>query len=171
MALAPKASVNPTVTVTRPKPGQQILWPTCPGYGDNGGTDSSRFPSLSAIKARQSKRLPEALAAFVECAQTAQDRILVLDDFLFKPLEDQSQQSRYDQILNWLPDGLVANDIRFLTNSHEDEAGKTAIRKQFECRISEINQLSQRRIGLATIEIKFSLGKTFPYVHDRFAII
>jgi hypothetical protein len=57
----------------------------------------------------------------------AQDRILVLDDFLLKPQEGQSQQDRYDQVLIWLPDGLVANDIRFLTNAHEDRVQQHAI--------------------------------------------
>jgi hypothetical protein len=101
----------------------------------------------------------------------AQDRILVLDDFLFKPQEGQSPQSRYEQILFWFPDGLVANDIRFLTNAHEDQAQQNAIQKMFNERVAAINQRAPRRAGAAKIEIRFSLGTRFPYVHDRFAII
>jgi hypothetical protein len=129
------------------------------------------FPSLTAIKARSAARPPEALTAFVEAAGMAQDRILVLDDFLFKPQEGQSQQSRYEKILHWLPDGLVANDIRFLTNAHEDPAEQDVIQNIFNNRIVAINQRSPRRAGAAIVEIRFSLGREFPYVHDRFAII
>lgn len=114
---------------------------------------------------------PEPLTAFVEAAWTAQNRMLILDDFLFKPQEGQSQQSRYDQILCWLPDGLVANDVRFLTNAHGDRAQQHAIQKQFNERLAAINQSAPRRAGAAKIEIRFSLGSKFPYVHDRFAII
>jgi hypothetical protein len=101
----------------------------------------------------------------------AQDRILVLDDFLFKPQEGQSQQSRFEQILFWLPDGLVANDIRFLTNMHEGRAEQDAIQKQFNEHVAGINRRTPRRAGSMKIEIRFSLGSKFPYVHDRFAII
>jgi hypothetical protein len=65
----------------------------------------------------------------------------------------------------------VANDIRFLTNAHEDRAQQDAIQKQFNERIAAINRGAPRRAGAATIEIRFSLGRKFPYVHDRFAII
>jgi hypothetical protein len=170
--LAPPAFVNAAAPITRPIPKQQILWPTFRGYGDGGGSDSCAFPSLTAIKARQGASPPEALAAFVDAARMAQDRILVLDDFLFKPpQEGRSRQSRYEQILFWLPDGLVANDIRFLTNAHEDRAEQDAIRKLFNEHVAVINQRAPRRAGAAKIEIRFSLGSKFPYVHDRFAII
>jgi hypothetical protein len=101
----------------------------------------------------------------------AQDHILVLDDFLFKPQEGQSRQSRYEQILFWLPNGLVANDVRFLTNAHEDRAEQDTIQKLFNEHVATINQRAPRRAGAAKIEIGFSLGRKFPYVHDRFAII
>jgi hypothetical protein len=146
----------------------QILWPSAHYYGDNGGSDSSVFPSLTAIKARCGARPPEPLEAFVETVRDARDRILILDDYLFKPLAGQSQQDRLRQILAWLPVGLVANDIRFLTNRHPDQ---DFIRKQFNERVTEINQRSPRRLGTAAIDIRFTLGTAFPYVHDRFAII
>jgi hypothetical protein len=163
--------VDAAVPITRPIPEPSILWPTVTGYGNDRGADSSTFPSLTAIKARHAARPPEALTAFVDAAWMAQDRILILDDFLFKPQEGQSQQIRYDQILLWLPDGLVANDIRLLTNAHGDRAQQDAIQKLFNDRVAEINQRAPRRAGAAKIEIRFSLGSKFPYVHDRFAII
>jgi hypothetical protein len=169
--LAPPPFVNAAAPITRPYPEQRILWPTFRGYGDGGGSDSRAFPSLTAIKARRAACPPEALTAFVETAWMAQDRILVLDDFLFKPQEGQSQQSRYKQILFWLPAVLVANDIRFLTNAHEDQAEQDAIQKLFNEHVGAINQRAPRRAGAAKIEIRFSLGSKFPYVHDRFAII
>ncbi len=171
MPLAPPHLVNAATPVTRPCPQQRILWPTALGYGEGGGSDSVAFPRLTAIKARRAACPPEALTAFVDAAWMALDRILVLDDFLFKAQEGQSNQSRYDQILSWLPDGLVANEIRFLTNAHGDRAEQAAIRKLLSDRVQTINQRAPRRAGVAKIEIRFSLGKEFPYVHDRFAII
>lgn len=171
MPLASPPFVNAAVPIARSYPERQILWPTSLGHGHEGGSDSGTFPSLTAIKARRAACPPEALTAFVKAAELAQDRILVLDDFLFKPVKDQSKQTRYDQILSWLPDDLAANDIRFLTNSvgHQDE--QAAIQKQFNERIEAINRWAPRRAGMAKIEIRFSLGRDFPYVHDRFAII
>ncbi len=158
--------------IMRPYPEPQILWPTSLGYGHEGGSDSGTFPSLTAIKARRAACPPEALTAFIEAAWIAQDRIFVLDDFLFKPKEkSQSKQSRYEQILSWLPDGLAANDIRFLTKAHENRAEQDAVQKQFNEHVAAINQRAPRRAGAAKIEIRFSLGSKFPYVHDRFAII
>ncbi len=171
MPLTPPPFVDAAAPLKRPVPEPRILWPTVVGFGENGGSDSGRFPSLTAIKARRAAQTPEALSAFVEAAQNAQDRILILDDFLFKPKEGQSQQSRYDQILRWLPVGLVANDIRFLTNAHGDRAERDLIQQQFTKRAAAINSRAPRRAGRATIAIKFSLGREFPYVHDRFAII
>jgi hypothetical protein len=169
--LTPPPFVNAAAPIIRPYPQQQILWPTFHGHGDGGGSDSGAFPSLTAIKARRAACPPEALTAFVDAAGMAQDRILVLDDFLFKPQKDQSQQSRYDQILRWFPDGLVANDIRLLTNAHEDKVEQNTIQKLFNKRIAAINQREPRRAGTAKVDIKFSLNREFPYVHDRFAII
>ena len=171
MSLRPTPSVSAHARITRPYPKPRILWPTAIGFGDDGKSDASAFPSLTAIKARRAALPPEALTEFIEAVQMAQDRILVLDDFLFKPQNGQSRQVRYDQILRWLPDGLVANVIKFLTNGHEDPTEQNAIRRQFSERVAAINQHSPRRAGMVNIEIRFTLGNTFPYVHDRFAII
>lgn len=169
LVLAPFIDVSMPVTRGHLKP--QILWPTHPGYGDGGESDSAMFPQLPAIKARRTASPPEALTAFVNAARKAQDRILVLDDYLFKPLAGQSLQNRCDQVLNWFDADLVANDIRFLTKGHEDAAEQFSIQRQFDKCARTINTLTPRRSGKITINIRFTLGSRFPYVHDRFAII
>lgn len=171
MSLAPPPLIKAAAPVMRPHLEKRILWPTYLGYGDGGGSDSTAFPGLTAIKARSAASPPEPLTAFIEAVWMAQDRILVLDDFLFKPQGTQSQQYRCEQILFWLPDGLVANDIRFLTNEHGDRAQQGTIQRLFNERVADINRNAPRRAGAAKIEIKFALGSKFPYVHDRYAII
>lgn len=171
MGLPTPRNVEAAVPIKRPSPDCQILWPTALGYGPRGGSDSTTFPSLDAIKARNAARPPEALQAFVEAAWIAEDRILVIDDFLFKPRQHQSLQSRYDQILSWFPVGLAANDIRLLTNALGDHAEEEAIQKMFNERGEAINRYGPRREGLAIIRVRFTLGRRFPYVHDRFAVI
>lgn len=171
MPLPSPPVVDVTAYVSRSYPEPGIFWPTFNGHGEHGGSDSRKFPTLTAIKARRGAYPPEALNAFVEAVREACDRILVLDDFLFKPQKKQSQQSRYDQILSWLSDGLIANDIRFLTKAPEDSLEQDTIQRQFNERIDAINYRVPRRAGKATIEIRFTLGSNFPYVHDRFAII
>jgi hypothetical protein len=171
MALAPPPFVNAGLPVKRPVPKPQILWPSAIGYGDNGGSDLVRFPPVGAIKARHSASPPESLSAFRDTARTAQDRILILDDYLFKPKKDQALQSRYDKILDWFPDRLVANDVRILTNAHADESEHHLIQQKFAERAVAINDKSRNRQGIVTIEINFNLKRDFGYVHDRFAIV
>lgn len=171
MPLAPPPLVDATAPVRRPYPEPRILWPTFHGHGDGGGSDSGRFPRLNAIKARLGACQPEALSAFVEAARMARDRILVLDEFLFDPEKDDDEklrQRRCKQILSWLPYHLIANDVRFLT---KECAGQWEIQKLFNGHVAVINRYSPRRLGRANIEIRFSLKRTFPYVHDRFAVI
>lgn len=68
MLLVRPPLVNAAAPTTRCNPEPQILWPTYPGYGDSGGSDSGAFPSLTAIKAREAACPPEALTAFVGAA-------------------------------------------------------------------------------------------------------
>jgi hypothetical protein len=171
VALTSSKYVDAATPLKRIIPERKMLWPTARGYGENAGSDASKFPGLMAIKARRGEKPPEALAEFVEAAWAAQDRILILDDFLFKPKESAARQRRYDQILSWFPDRLVANDIRFLTNTHEDAQEREMIRTLFAERAAAINRNSPRRVGQVTIDVRFSLNENFPYVHDRFAII
>lgn len=171
MALAPPPFVSAGSPTKRPVPSPQILWPSAIGYGDNGGSDLARFPGLEAIKARLAASSPESLSAFRDAARTAQDRILILDDYLFKPKKGQALQSRYDKILDWFPDRLVANDVRILTNAHRDESEHNSIHQKFAERAAAINDKSRNRVGIVTIQISFYLKRDFGYVHDRFAIV
>jgi len=167
VALNPPPLVKVAAPVTRPPLEKRIFWPSAPGYSGDGESDSIVFPCLTAIKARHAARPPAALSAFVEAVWEAQERILVLDSYLFEPQDDQSLQERWDQILFWLPDNLVANDIRFLTDERWDQVVRDTIQAQFNERAENIS----RSTRAAKIEIRFSLNKNFPYVHDRFAII
>jgi len=149
-----------------------ILWPTAIGYGDvHGSTDSKRFPTFPAIKARKSARLPAPLEAFVQAAKDAQDRLFVLDDFLFKPQGDGPLQPRIDQVLNWFQPMFRASNVRLLTNAIGSKADRADIVDQLERCAEIINAANPYRPRSLVIDVRFTLGKNFPYVHDRFAII
>lgn len=171
MALPAPKVVAAAAPIIRPIPEPQILWPTYVGYGDNGQSDSTVFPRLAAIKSRHGARPPDALTAFVEATWSAQDRILILDGYLLGSEKGSVPQVRYDEILFWFTDGLAANEIRILTSGFADPPEQQEIKRQFDERAQRINQISPRRGGKVKIEISFSLGATFPYVHDRFAIV
>ena len=164
-------SVDAGFKVKRLVPDKAIFWPTAIGYGnfDNSG-DSTRFPSLPAIKARKRASPIEPLVAFVDAARKALDRIWVLDDYLFKPREGLLQ-NRIDQSLMWLPDDLIASDVRLLTSSIGDAYTENDICRQFKDRASQINRQRQNLDNSLLVQIKFTLQKEFPYVHDRFSII
>jgi hypothetical protein len=167
MALLSPKLVDVVAPPPRSNLAPTLLWPSVRHYGDDGGSDSLKFPSLTAIKARYGARLPERLEAFLDAAWAAQDRILVLDDYLFKPDGDQSLQERLDEVLLWFPSELVANDFRLLTKRNPDHK---EIDRQFAERAAKINQDAPRRNGAARFQVSFALD-AFPYVHDRFAII
>lgn len=172
MPLVLPSPIDPTAPVQRPVPERKILWPTVFGYGGNdGGSDSDKFPDVWAIKARLGMHPPAALLAFVQVAQAAQEHILVLDEHLFEEENQEFQPERYNQILEWFPDRFAASDVRFLTSFPGDSSVRASIQKIFNDRADDINTKNQRRDGRLSIEIKFSLGDQFPYVHDRFAII
>lgn len=157
--------------IKRPVPDKAILWPTARGYGDHPqqNTDSTKFPQLAAIKARKNSTPPEPLYEFVKAMGEAQDRIFVLDEYLFKEKEN-SLQIRLNQVLQWFPDSLQARDVRLLTASVNDSYTESDIKKQLERRATNINRVQAYPSGLQ-IEVRFTLTKYFPYIHDRFAII
>lgn len=159
------------VRVKRPVPDKAIFWPTAIGYGDQPqlNADSTRFPELRAIKARNNAKSVEPLVEFVKAAQEALDRILILDEYLFKPPEG-TFQIRVKQVLSWFPNSLVAKNVRVLTASIGDSDTETDIIKRFEERATQINRAGPYNSG-HVIEVQFTLKKNFPYIHDRFAII
>ena len=95
----------------------------------------------------------------------------MLDDYLFKPEKDRAPQARLDQVLSWLPIDLAANDVRLLTNSIGSAVDQANIDRQFSERAYAINSSNRYRSGRLVVEVRFTLGTKFPYVHDRFAII
>ena len=165
-------SVDAGFKVKRLVPDKAIFWPTAIGYGNiSESGDSTKFPLLTAIKARKSAKSVEPLGAFVDTAGKSLDRIWVLDDYLFKNREDSPLQNRIDQVLMWFPDNLTTSDVRLLTSSIGDNYAENDIRRQFEDRASQINRQRQNRDNSLLVQIKFTLQKEFPYIHDRFAII
>jgi len=159
------------VRVRRQLPDKAIFWPTAIGYGDqpqNG--DSTKFPGLTAIKARR-KAVPVApLAEFVNAARNAQDRILILDEYLFKPPEG-TFQIRVEEVLSWFPVSLEAGDVRLLTASTGNSDLDNDLSKRFTERATQINRAGLFDTRRHVIQVRFTLKTNFPYVHDRFAII
>ena len=154
-----------------------LFWATAWGYGNCENGDATRFPSsLQPIKARikayeaneGSAFLP--LMTFVEAARNAQDRIWVLDGYLFSPVDGMNRSCRIDAIMRWFPAGLAASSVRLLTASINDDVDRETER-QFHELARRINERDKYRKNRLTIEVNFALVKHFPYVHDRFAII
>jgi hypothetical protein len=163
-------TIDASSRVKRPVPDKEILWPTATGHGDNYKSDSTKFPKLEAIKVRKAAFPAEPLAAFVAEVKRAQDRILVLDENLFKKEGEITSQVRVGQVLDWFPDSFAASDVRLLTASFGDTNLEGVIIEQFAERARQINSMSAYSSGF-TIKVRFTLKTKFPYVHDRFAII
>lgn len=161
-------SINVISPPSRSIAPPQIIWPSADGYGDN-GADFTRFPGLRAIKARQSAEEVPMLAAFLEATGAAQQRIWILDDYLFKTRNGKPLQGRIDQVMQIFPLTLVGNDIRLLTKEIHGE--NRNISDQLQGHASQINGFTRNRVGRCQIDVRFTLASHFPHVHDRFAII
>ena len=162
--------IDASSRLQRPLPDNAIFWPTVTGYGDRPESgDSTKFPLLTAIKTRKGATRAEPLAAFSKAASEAQDSVLVLDDYLFKP-EEGAHQERVREVLSWFPANFAARDVRLLTGSIGDRDTEAQIMRQFEELATSINSARAYSDGLRIL-VKFTLGDEFPYVHDRFAII
>jgi hypothetical protein len=168
---APRITVNAASRVKRPVPPKAILWPTVMWFGNLGaGADSSKFPDLPAIKARHAAQAAEPLETFLQAVKDAQDRVLIMDDFLFRHDNEGTWQDRVAHVLGWLPDTLVAPDVRFLTGAPATQFQKREIERQFAAQAQAINGRLRRQVPVI-VQVRFSLRQEFPYVHDRFAII
>jgi hypothetical protein len=73
-----------------------------------------------------------------------------------------------NQVLNWLPFGLEASDVRLLTRAPNTKSLEAQIMEQLKQRAGAINARPGRAI---VIQVKFTLARDFPYMHDRFAIV
>jgi hypothetical protein len=156
--------------IRRPIADRAIFWPTVLGVNDDYlNADSTKFPAIGPIKIRYAAYPPEPLSVFVKAVRDAEDRILIVDDYLLNPSEN-TRQNRVDQILGWFPDSFRANAVRLLTGSIGDPFGEDDILCQFKEREQQINK-GRSFPPFVTIEVRFTLGTAFPYIHDRFAII
>lgn len=146
----------------RPFPAREILL---------SGLDSwqNRFPNSSEAWGRKKSTNPVPLHAFCKAVSEAQDRVWIVDDYLFQ-LDSGSLAERIEQILEWLPLGLAASNIRFLTRRTQEV--DESVLKKFQQRVKEINNHPARREKLCNIEIKLHLSdRNCRFIHDRFAII
>jgi hypothetical protein len=159
--------VNAASRVRRPVPPKEILWPTVDWFGNMGaGADSSRFPGLREIKARHSARPAEALETFLRAVRDAQDRVLIMDDFLFRDDNSGGFHARLAQVMSWFPETLAAPDVRFLTAAPSKPTERREIEQNVATRQLAINGRRNRQMNVV-MQVRFE----FPYVHDRFAII
>lgn len=163
-------SFNVDSAHTKTLPEREIFWPTALGYGSiESTTDSKSFPEFAAIKARRSAQNAQPLSVFETAIRQAQDTVLILDDYLLNPALNDTLEERLNVILKWFEIGSSAKDIRLLTSGF-DKAVEQEIQAQFHEHATLLNQVSQYPEGI-NIQIRFSLQKNFPYVHDRFAIL
>lgn len=145
-----------------PLPEKTIFW-----CDQDGG--AQRFPSdRQAIFDRMHASEQTPLQAFVKAVSQAQERIWVVDEYLFAPAEGKKPMVKLGQILDWFKPGLAASDIRMLTKTHEEI--DTEMLTLFEVLGDEIS-LEPRRPTRCVIEVRTHLTKSHNYLHDRFAII
>ncbi|MGC9206488.1 hypothetical protein [Acidithiobacillus sp.] len=169
----------PEINATKPQRpihDKAILWATQDKCGNLPNGDSNCFPSeMGAIVARKHADQPHPLAAFCEAVSQAQERVWVIDKFFLEPEENKgNRQQRIEQILSWIPDGILANDFKFLTKSHNTNGNKEVdknLARQFQDYAEYISKFRQRGANQFVIEVRFTLMQNFNYVHDRFAII
>lgn len=163
------APVEPSAPVERQIPERAIFWPGHVDYsGDPSTPDLSAFPSLAAMKARASASPPSPLAAFAKAVSEAQDRVLIMDRFLFAP-EHKVPQVNIDAVLAWFGTGPAASDIRILSTAPiKDHAD---VLEQFSELAKLINANQPHRASGMEIRINFNLKQALDDVHDRFAIV
>lgn len=159
------------VHASRPISQHRIFWPGVMGYENAQGADLTRFPSLACIKARKAESPPQPLDVFTADVRNARDRVLVLDENLFKP-EGNNASAQWDrifQVLAWFPQSFTAKDVRILTGSVNKDGVDAMIEDEL---LKHSREISVQPNGPSTeIKVRFTLRKTFPYVHDRFAVI
>lgn len=160
----------------RELPDKEILWAVQLGYGNLPNGDSARFPDMNAIAERKNANQPNPLATFVKAFATAQERVWIIDKYFLEPeAGKESQQTRVETILDWMPIGsFSASDIRLITNSHNTHTNKEVDRnlaKQFQEHAECINSYRSKGNIQCQFELRCNLTNRFEYMHDRFAII
>lgn len=167
-SFAPEIKIKTAIKPKQPVPDKAILW------ADQAG-DRNCFPDMRAIVERHSAYQPNPLTTFGEAVSQAQERVWVIDQYFLEPDKGKgSRQNRIDHILRWMPETMLANDIRFLTKSYNTSDNKEVdndLTKQFQEHAETINLCKLKSGGQCVIEVRFTLTQSFDYIHDRFAII
>ena len=163
------ASIEPSAPAERQVHDKAIYWP---GHADLSGDettpDLSAFPTFAAMKARASARPPSPLAAFARAVRDSQDRVLIMDRFLFTS-EHGSAQVNVDAVMAWFSTGPAVSDVRLLTSASSEEQPEIA--RQFSELAKSINSNQSHRASRIDIRINFNLKDLIDEIHDRFAII
>ena len=174
-------SATPIVHVDVPPqprslPEKALLWATAHGYGNCANGDATRFPeALAAIKARQNAFKNDrgaafrSLATFTDAARNSLDRIWVLDPYLLKPEAGGDWRQNIEAIMKWIPKETATRCVRLLTSSQGGVVERD-MASQFSEQKKKINNHRRYQVPI-TIEVKYTLNRSFPYVHDRFAIV
>lgn len=156
----PNISVAPKTE--RPFPDKEILW-----NSEKGGQYS--FPTSDEARLRTYSDYPIPLQKFGNAVANAQERIWIVDAYIFTP-DNEKPSQRIEQILEWLPICLEASDIRLLTKQSQ-EIDEIEI-KILEQRAQDINAHAARREKECRIEVRRHLTQSdCNFIHDRFAII
>ena len=157
-----KDKFNVAKKAAHPLPKKEILW-----AGQDGGCNY--FPKSKVnIMYRKNAIDPIPLTAFRDAVIKAQERIWMVDEYLF--VSDKGKSNNRIQTLSaWLQDDINANDIRLLTKHHE-EIHADALDK-FKQRTDAINNYRSHSHVKCNIKIKTNLSNGIDYLHDRFAII
>ncbi|MGU8077977.1 hypothetical protein [Burkholderia pyrrocinia] len=156
--------------VIRRLPEKAILWAVQHHCGNLENGDSNRFPTRDEVNARKNVPLLTELNSFAEAVAEAQEKVWIVDEYLLRPRECTPAE-RVDQILKWIPNTIVASDIKLLVKGHEDERTNDFLDEQFQRHAAEVNRTNTRRVQQLKIEVNFTLMTNFDLLHDRFAIV
>lgn len=138
---------------------------------DNSTEDILYFPTFSQVKTRHSNSDIKALNCFIQSIKDAQDRIWILDAYLFKPEGKEINESlinkKINEILAWFDEETSASSIRFMTRKTD---GLEALKEKCEEHMQLINTSKVGKKGRVSINLKY-LPEAFEIIHDRFAIV
>ena len=166
--LLPATTVHDTIPVRRrPEPPDdrqpQLLWPSITYRKGIENRDAPRFPAMEEIRGRHNvhhRGIVLKLVAFEVAVESAVARVLVLD-------------LHFDEVgLNVLGPALSGSralDVRLLTGRGDIDAQDRERRRK-----TLVHHLNSNRAGSGGVDVQWraKLDKhSFPYLHDRFAIV
>lgn len=130
--------------------------------------DRQHLPDLTAIKARKASNPATQLQTFAQAVHNALERVWIIDPYLLIPDKGADRDRRIQQVQAWFEHGFAGKDVRILTDATSDI--EPHIIKEFRKTQDRINEPRKLQAALE-IQVRFTLSKQFPYVHDRFAVI